>query len=75
MTQYDAALNYLNDAVDTWYDQPLVVERALFLKGLCQARMHRDVDARATLREYLEKYPDSERAAEARELLGRLSNG
>lgn len=40
MTQYEAALHYLDGAVDTWYDQPLVVERALFLKGLCQARMH-----------------------------------
>ena len=75
MTQYEAALHYLDDAVETWYDQPEIMERALFLKGLCQARMHRDVDARATLREYLEKYPDSERNSEARELLDRLQNG
>ena len=75
MTQYEAALDYIDDAVETWYDQPEIIERALFLKGLCQARMHRDVDARATLKEYLEKYPDSERSPEAKELLDRLQNG
>ncbi len=74
MTEYEACLNYIDDAVETWYDQPEIVERTLLLKARCQVRMKRMVDARATLRDYLERYPDNVRAADARELLQDIAN-
>lgn len=72
MEKWPAALLYFNDVLETWYDQPDVMERALFLKALSQLRMKRVADARATLEEYLATWPDGEHAADARQELAGL---
>ena len=65
LNQWPAAVIYCNDILEDWYDQPEVCERALFLKGRCYVAMKRTADARATLEEFLETWPDSENAEEA----------
>lgn len=72
MEYWPASLLYLNDVLETWYDQPDVMEQALFLKAQCQGRMNRKADTRASLEEYLQTWPDGARAAEARRLLAEL---
>ncbi|MFA7331230.1 MAG: outer membrane protein assembly factor BamD [Candidatus Delongbacteria bacterium] len=72
MEQWPAALLYLNDVLETWYDQPDVMERALYFKGITQLRMKRLADARASLEEYLATWPDGEHAAAVRQELSNL---
>jgi outer membrane protein assembly factor BamD len=72
MEQWPAAVLYFNDVLETWYDQPDVMERALFFKALSQLRMKRMADARATFEEYLSTWPDGEHAADVRQELAGL---
>lgn len=72
MEEWPAALLYFNDVLETWYDQPDVMERALYQKAVSQSRMKRVADARATLEEYLATWPDGGHAAQARQDLEAL---
>lgn len=69
MTKYSSSLLYLNDILETWYDQPRVMEKAMYYKALCQIRMKREADARASLQEYLRIHPDGTQAAQVQQLL------
>jgi len=69
MGHWRAALIYFDEVLETWYDQPDVMEAALFQKALCQQRLERAADTRATLEEYLRTWPDGAHVAEARRLL------
>jgi outer membrane protein assembly factor BamD len=72
MSRWPAALLYLNEILETWYDQPAVAEKALYYKALCQWRMKLGADARATAEEYLETWPAGSWADAMRDLLGSL---
>ena len=59
MALWPAALLYLNEILETWYDQEEIMEQAHYLKGVCQAKMKRWADARASITEFLAAYPES----------------
>lgn len=69
MEQWPAALIYLNTVLETWYDQPDIMELALYYKVLAQARMKHLADTRASAQEYLRTWPDGSHLAEVRRLL------
>lgn len=69
MSRWPASLLYLNEVLETWYDQPAVIEKALYYKALCQWRMKRAEDARATALEYIESWPEGDWLPEMRDLL------
>jgi|GEM_PF-2247905 len=72
MEQWPAALIYLNEVLEGWYDQPDVMEQALYYKALCQQRMKRVADTRATVEEYLRTWPDGAHLDEVRRLADEL---
>lgn len=72
MEQWPAALLYLDQVLETWYDQPDVMELSLYYKVLCQQRMKRVADTRATAEEYLRTWPDGSHLSEVKALLGGL---
>lgn len=73
MEYWPAALIYLDDILETWYDQAAIMETALYLKAVCQVKMKRTADSRASLEEYLVTWPDGARVAEVRRLLAGLN--
>ncbi len=74
MSAWPAALIYLNETLETWYDQPDVCELAAYYKALCEYRMNRDADARASGMEYMANYPDSKRLQSIQDMLEHLEN-
>jgi outer membrane protein assembly factor BamD len=72
MEYWPASLLYLNDVLENWYDQPDVMELALWYKSQCQTRMKRAADTRASLEEYLRTWPDGAHAGEVRRQLATL---
>ncbi len=60
LNQWPAAIIYCNDILEDWYDQPTVCERAHFLKARCYVAMKLTEEARATLDDFLQTWPDSE---------------
>lgn len=69
MSRWPAALLYLNEILETWYDQPPVIEKALYYKALSQWRMKRTEDARASALEYLESWPEGDFRSQIEDLL------
>ena len=74
MSSWPAALIYLDETLETWYDQPDVTELALYYKALCEYRMKRTADALATAREFVANYPDSAHTRDMEEMLVHLEN-
>jgi outer membrane protein assembly factor BamD len=72
MSKYKSSLLYLDDILETWYDQPEVMEKAMYYKSLCQVRMKREADARATMREYLRIFPDGAHEAQMGQMLDEM---
>ncbi len=72
MAKYKSSLLYLDDILETWYDQPEVMEKAMYYKALCQVRMKRQADAKATMREYLRVFLDGDHAAQMDQMLDEM---
>jgi len=70
--RWPAALLYVNEILETWYDQPAACEQALYYKTLSQWRMKRFEDARASALEYLETWSEGPRRPQVEELLEAL---
>jgi outer membrane protein assembly factor BamD len=72
MSSWPAALIYLNEILETWYDQPDVEELAYYYKALSEYRMSRTADARASAKEFLASYPESSKRESIQSLLEQL---